>query len=213
MPSATVPSAPKPSCAAWLAARCRHLVSVNHSHIANCKHPIDYGLTLSGCMVQDFNNTGLKVGDGGNVTSVIAFQMGGTAHCCVFSVLQPLLLDAQHFYMAIGSGKLSADPFLRFLVDTFCEGRNQPTVREAVFLSTWVVQHVIETNPGGVDGPIRVAVLERGSQGFGARELPQNELDEHQQAIGSAQQSLRDWRDAIQAGNVNSPPLPSPIKP
>ena len=68
--------------------------------------------------------------------------------------MQPRLLDKDHYYVALGTGKLSADPFLRLLVDTFCQS-GQPTVREAVFLATWAVQHVIDVNPGGVAGPIR----------------------------------------------------------
>lgn len=97
---------------------------------------------------------------------------------------------------ALGSGKLSADPFLRFLVDTFCQA-GQPTVREGVFLATWTVQHVIEVNPGGVAGPIQVAVVETASGEHVARELPDAEIEEHQQAIESARDALRDWRRSI----------------
>jgi hypothetical protein len=61
--------------------------------------------------------------------------------------------------VALGSGKMSADPFLRFLTDVFCGGV-QPKVRDAVFLAAWTVQHAIDTTPGGVAGPIRVATFE-----------------------------------------------------
>jgi hypothetical protein len=90
-------------------------------------------------------------------------------------------------------------------------------VWEAVFLATWTVQHVIDVNPGGVAGPIRVAVFERDNAGiFAARELPDTETGEHQQAIESAAQALRDWRKNIQSGaaaqGVPQPPTsPRPI--
>jgi hypothetical protein len=125
--------------------------------------------------------------------------------------MQPRLLDIDHFYLALGSGKLSADPFLRFLVDTFCQS-GQPTVREGVFLATWTVQHVIDVNPGGVAGPIRVAVVEATSEGYVARELPDAEIGEHQQAVESARDALRDWRrsiggqSAVAAEGVPQPP-------
>jgi hypothetical protein len=84
-----------------------------------------------------------------------------------------------------------------------------------VFLATWTVQHVIDTNPGGVAGPIRIAVLERdGNGGFAARDLPDTEIEEHRQAMDSAAQALRSWRDGIQSGaaaeGVEEPPAMPP---
>jgi hypothetical protein len=85
--------------------------------------------------------------------------------------LQPRLLDEHHFYAALGSGKRSADPFLRFLVDVFCSN-GRPSLREAIFLATWTVQHVIDTNPGGIAGPICVATFSEDDNGtFQAAEL------------------------------------------
>jgi hypothetical protein len=138
------------------------------------------------------------------------------AHCCAFlGRVQPWLLDSDHFYIALGSGKLSADPFLRFLVDIFCSG--PPTVREAIFLTTWTIQHVIDTNPGGVAGPIRIAVLEKIRADWAARELPDDEISEHKEAVVSAGDALRRWRDAVGSGvpteDVPAPPEPPPSQP
>jgi hypothetical protein len=96
------------------------------------------------------------------------------------------------------------------LVDLFCPN-GPPSVREAVFLATWTVEHVIHTNPGGVAGPIRIAALEATVGGaLAARELPDTEIEEHRQAMESAGQALRAWRDGIQsgtaAGDVPAPP-------
>lgn len=158
-----------------------------------------------------------------NVNTVLAFPHGGVHQCCVFEgPIQPRLLDAHHFYVAIGSGKLAADPFLRFLVDIFCQS-GQPNVREAVFLAAWAVEHVIHTNPGGVAGPIRIAVLEMDAAGqLIARELPDTEIEEHRQAMESAGDALRAWRDGIQSGaaadDASAPPempaaVPLPASP
>jgi hypothetical protein len=161
-------------------------------------------------MATQFQNSGL-----GNLQvdlgTILAYAHGDAAHCCAFlGRVQPWLLDADHFYIALGSGKLSADPFLRFLVDIFCAG--PPTIREAIFLTTWVIQHVIDTNPGGVAGPIRIAVLEKVADNWEARELPDDEISEHKEAVVSASDALRRWRDTVGAGTrvVEAPEPPPP---
>ncbi|HET6378633.1 MAG TPA: hypothetical protein VFG05_10060 [Methylocella sp.] len=182
--------------------RFRFAADGNHAAIPNTHHPVDYPLILAQLVLQQFQSTGI-VGafNALNLSTILAFPHNGTHQCCVFDgPLQPRLLDAHHYYVAIGSGKLAADPFLRFLVDVFCQN-GQPNVREAVFLAAWTVEHVIHTNPGGVAGPIRIAVLETDGAGqWIARELPDTEIEEHRQAMESAGQALRAWRDGLQSG-------------
>jgi hypothetical protein len=194
------------------AARFKIMAELSHAQIAGLAHPLDYGLALSQGIVQQLKNTGI-VGNAIGANAILAFGHGGGHHCCMFEgQLQPRLLDEHHFYAALGSGKLSADPFLRFLVDVFCPN-GRPTLREAIFLATWTVQHVIDTNPGGVAGPIRVANFRYGANGaLDAVELPDDDIAEHQQAIESAASALRKWRDEIQsgqaAGDAPAPPEP-----
>jgi hypothetical protein len=193
------------------AARVRALAEVNAPQ--QFPSPLQYGLAMSQTVFAQFTATGIA--NTMNVNAVLGFVHSGLVHCCLFQgAMQPFMMDKDHFYAALGSGKLSGDPFLRFLVDTFCHGNTQPNVREAIFLATWAVQHVIETNPGGVAGPIRLAVIEQalGGPNFVARELPDNEIGEHVDAARAAAQALRDWRDAIQGGRVEAPPLPIPPK-
>jgi hypothetical protein len=183
-----------------LAARFRALADGSGGGLASVAHPLQFGLGLAQAMANQLAATGL-----GNTNidlgTILAFPHGGHAHCCAFlGRVQPWFLDVDHYYVALGSGKLSADPFLRFLTDTFCNG--PPSVREAVFLTTWTIQHVIDTNPGGVDGPIRIAALENSNNQWTARELPQDEIAEHQQAIESAGEALRRWRDQMQSGEA-----------
>lgn len=171
-------------------------------------HPLDYPLDVSESVIQQFRRT--EIHGSINVSAILAYAHDATPQCCVFeAAMQPRLLDTHHFYCALGSGKLSADPFLRFLVDIFCL-QAQPTVREAVFLATWTVEHVIRTNPGGVAGPIRICVLERVAENHRTRALSDPEIEEHREAIASAQIALRTWRTAIQSGAAagNTPPPP-----
>lgn len=182
----------------------------SHANIGAVGHPIDYGILLAHSLVQQFSHTGAaQVG----INTALAFAHNGQHHCCMFEGdrIQPRLLDADHFFMSLGSGKLSADPFLRFIVDTFCPN-GPPTVREAIFLATWVIEHVITTNPGGVAAPIRVAILEQSAGGFEARDVPDEEIQEHRAAVESATDALRQWRFDIQSGEAadDASPLPKP---
>jgi hypothetical protein len=192
-------------------ARVRIMAEGSHAQIATTQHPIDFPLGLTQAMVQQFTATGINNAISAN--PVLAYVHSGEHQCCVFEgVLQPRLLDEHHYYAAHGSGKLSADPFLRFLTDVFCpDGR--PSVREGIFLAAWTVQHVIDVNPGGVAGPVRISTLEKDASGtFTARSLATNDIDEHIQAIESAATALRKWRDEIQSGqaadDVPAPPTP-----
>lgn len=174
-------------------------------------NPLAYSLSLSQAIISQLQSTGIATNQVG-VNTFLGFLHGGSCHCCTFEgAMQPRLLDQHHYYAALGSGKLSADPFLRFLTDTFCQPGQPPGVHLATFLAIWAVQHVIDVNPGGVAGPIRVAAFERNASSvFAAHELPPAEIATHVQAIDDAAQALRDWRQAIQTGAAagNVPPAP-----
>ena len=192
--------------------RFKTLAEVNHARASQSGHPLDYPIALSQGLMAQFISTGIATNAIG-VNTLLAFLHGDGRQCCAFEgAMQPRLLDQDHYYTALGTGKLSADPFLRFLTDTFCQG--PPTVREAIFLTTWTIQHVIDTNPGGVAPPIRIAVLEKPDNQWVARELPEDEIAEHQQAIESAGEALRRWRDQLQSGEAaegapEPPPAPA----
>ena len=191
--------------------RFRIMADGSHGIIQTTQHPIDYGISLAQSLVQQFTNSGASAI---SVNTTLSFAHGGAHCCCMFEGdrIQPRLLDADHYYAALGSGKLSADPFLRFIVDTFCAD-GQPTVREAIFLSTWVIEHVIATNPGGVAGPIRIAILERTGGDYHAREVPDDEIEEHRVAIQSASDALRTWRQEIVSGDASDEAAPPPEAP
>lgn len=196
-----------------LAARFQISADSNHQFAQQCAHPMDYAIALTTTMVGQYQSTGLIAPF--DLTIALGFTCGGTHHCCMFmgQSIQPWLMDAHHFYMACGSGKLAADPFLRFLVDTFCQGV-QPSVHEALLLATWAVEHVIRTTPGGVAGPIRIATLEQQASGaLVARNVPDTEIDVHRQAVSSAENALRQWRNQIQSGAAATAVPPPPRGP
>jgi hypothetical protein len=184
-----------------LADRFRLFTEICAPQIGTAQLPYDYVHHLAVVVRQNFDAT--RVNQPGAVNSIVAFVHGGAHHCCAYlGELQPWLLDSDHFYVALGSGKQMADPFLRFVTDIFC--KKQPNVREAIFLATWTLDHVISTNPGGVAGPVRMAVMEKNGVGYRTRELDETEINEQQEAVASAEQALRNWRDLISGNLVNS---------
>lgn len=192
-----------------LAMRLRTIIELQTPNFPVEAIPLNVGLKVSGAFVKSCGETGVNLA-AQTVNGFLAFAKPNAHYCCIFEgSVQPRLLDADHYYAALGSGKLSADPFLRFLVDIFCDGK-QPKVQDAVFLSTWTMEHVIATNPGGVAGPIRTCVLEREGGAYRARELTDEEIDEHRQAVQSAATSLREWRDKIQSGEAAEDAEPIP---
>ncbi len=72
------------------------------------------------------------------------------------------------------------------------------------------LEHAVELNPGGVNGPIRMAVLEKHpeTERFSARRLEAGELEEHKQNVRGAYESLRNYRNGIgvSAGTSTEPP-------
>jgi len=85
----------------------------------------------------------------------------------------------------------------------------QPTVEEAIFAVTWTIDHAIKVNPGGVNGPIRIAALERQKKGaLMARILDDEEIDEHNQAVADAIEHLRGFRALQQGDSPDVPEVP-----
>jgi hypothetical protein len=131
------------------AGRFKVIAETNAANAAVASRPIQYPITLSQILIAQLQSTGIATNAVG-VNAILGFLQGGNCHCCVFEgAMQPRNLDQNHYYVALGIGKLSADPFLRFLVDTFCQTGQPPKVHLAMFLAVWTVQHVIDVNPGG----------------------------------------------------------------
>lgn len=199
------------------AERFRVMASMSTARAASGPHALDYGLLLTQNIVAQFQATG--IGGAINLNAVLAYPHGNSVSVCAFmGPLQPWLLDRDHYFVALGSGKQMADPFLRFLLDIFSP--TQPSVRESVFLAAWTLQHTINTNPGGVAGPIRMVVVEHAAGAFGARELSHDEIGEQQQAITDAEAKLRDWRSVIagtksdtEAAGTRAPEMPPAMPP
>lgn len=70
-----------------------------------------------------------------------------------------------------------------------------PNLNDGIFAVTWTLEHAIAVNPGGVNGPIALAVLEKDRKGQTlARMIEETELDEVRQHIEETKNALRQFR-------------------
>jgi hypothetical protein len=114
-------------------------------------------------------------------------------------------------FVCVGSGQVLADPFLAFLKDVFWDGSGYPKLQTALFTAIWTVQQSIAVAPAGIGGPIHVCTLTRDDGAWKASELTSDQLQEHQQAIGDARQTLADFRKSMQAAPAVNPPAPPAV--
>jgi 20S proteasome alpha/beta subunit len=109
-------------------------------------------------------------------------------------------------FVAIGSGQMTADPFLAFIRRLLWKDTH-PSLAHGIFAAQWTVHHAITTSPGGVAGPIQIAILDKDCK---ARELTDGELEEQVRCIGAMEDAMHAAaRNVIapeQAGPAPAPP-------
>ena len=167
---------------------------------------------LSAAAIQDFNSTAAQRGQYG---AVVVFPVGNKLHLCEFAEadFQPelKLSHPRLWYVSMGSTQLITDPFLAFIREVFWV-ESQPNVKQATFAVLWTLEHAISVNPGGVNGPPRLATAQRIDGECRARLLTAAELDEHRQAIALAKQGLRSALESLGGTASSAPDVPQPTR-
>lgn len=107
-------------------------------------------------------------------------------------------------FVSLGSGQLTADPFLAFLRDRFWPNR-QPLLSEGIFAAYWTLDYAISHSPGGLARPIHIAVLEKIKDSWKPRRLTEDELSDHEQQIRSIETYLSNYPKTR-----TTDPLPTP---
>ena len=150
------------------------------------KQPLEVGKFLAHHAINDFGFTGLQRVDFG---ALVAFPTGSHSHLCEFAVgdFQPeLKTDDSLWYVSMGSGQPITDPFLGFMRRVFWKD-DLPSSQDGIFAVTWALQQAIEINPGGINGPMQIAVLGPDKKGkLFARLLEESELAEHKNNVEGA---------------------------
>lgn len=171
-------------------------------------HYIQVGTELSRRTIADFSSTAVKVGQYG---ALIGFALGEKPHLCEFPIsdLQPEFKTETMWFCSMGSGQPITDPFLAFIREVFWRD-GVPSVQDATFAVTWALDHAVEINPGGINGPVRIAVLEKQAGKFCARILDNDDLQEHRENIEQAKERLRTFPKSQNADAPGTPDIPKP---
>jgi len=172
------------------------------------RHHIEVGRELCRRGIADFESTKAPADEYG---ALVGFTVNNLPYLCVFPSddFQPEFRDANMWYCSVGSGQAITDPFLAFMREIFWTG-GPPTVQDGTFTVTWTLDHAVAVNPGGINAPVRIAVLERFSGGLVARMLDDNDLKEHRQNIDQAKDRLRTYAATQQPGAADTPDIPKP---
>ena len=173
--------------------------------------PIEACRTMCARGINDFAETKAPMGQFG---ALVAFPLKNKLNLCEFATtdFQPELKSERLWYVSMGSGQLIVDPFLGFMRKVFWTD-GPPTHQDGIFAVTWALQHAIDLNPGGVNGPIRVAVLTKDSKtnNHKARLLDEAEISEHLSNVEAAHLHLRGYADILRgASQQGIPDIPKP---
>lgn len=174
-------------------------------------NPVSVASSLAEKAIGDLQKTGAKLGGYG---ALVAYPCNKVHHLCEFAVndFQPECKTSNDWFCTMGSSQQITDPFLGFLRGAFWPEGGQPDVSDAVFCVNWALYQAIQLNTGGVQGPIRMAVMERARNGdLKARMLETGELDQHMENMNGALGCLRKYREEMRASQVVSS-LPAPPK-
>lgn len=178
----------------------------NKRLFSNQNTAINVGKALSASTIADFASTQAVKGQFG---ALVGFALGKKFHLCEFAIadFQPELKTDNLWYVSMGSGQMIADPFLGFIRKTFWTD-GQPNLEAAIFAVTWSLQQVIDLNPGGVNGPIQLAVVRENAKGEVVSELlSEEEMSEHINNVRGIEEHLRKYRQQAE-GELEVPSIP-----
>lgn len=173
------------------------------------KGAIEIGKLLAQSGINDFRQTGIERLD---FSALVAYSAKeGMSLCELPSVagFQPEIKMLEgNWWVAAGSGQPILDPLLAFFRSIFWK-EGAPTLRGGTFTAVWALIHACEVNPGGINEPISITVLEESKKGNLARLLPEEELTEHRNMVKDASVRMASFRDVIlgRTGISNVPTL------
>ena len=170
---------------------------------------ITVGKILSANAIKDFVSTNARPNSFG---ALVAFPAEHSTHLTEFAVsdFQPEMKTEKMWFSSMGSAKHITDTFLAFLREVFWP-KGQPNIYGGTFATKWTLDHAVAINPGGVNGPVRIAVLEKVRDQYQARIIPDDELLEHIQAIADAKTALANFREEhALVSPTEIPPVPQP---
>lgn len=172
-----------------------------------------FGKILCAVGLNDFQQTAMRPG---TFAAMVAFPNKKDLFLCELAItnFQPELKVKGTWFCSMGSGQQIADPFLGFLKRVFFQNKITqpdfdgvlPTLKQGMFMVTWTLRHAIELNPGGINGPPQIAVLQMQNDGAVAKYVDPAELEEHQGFVAAAEEYLGKFWDTQSAADAEELP-------
>ncbi len=99
-------------------------------------------------------------------------------------------------FVAAGSGQVCADIFFSFIRDTLWQEKF-PSFQESILSLVWTLQFCAKIAPAFVREPIQITELKfnKDSNSLIAREIPDEELDEHREAIHGLMKKIKEYKN------------------
>jgi 20S proteasome alpha/beta subunit len=169
------------------------------------KRPIDITVDISRLVLQNFQHTGLtQYGYG----ALLAFHHSNDFHLCEFeySNMQPEFKTKDLWYVSMGSGQTIADPFLGFVRKVFWDNQ-QPSLKDGIFGTIWALQHTIDMNTGGVNGPIQLSTITKNGDKIETKILDETEIVEHVEYVREFENHLKGFKGQLTSNPTDLPKL------
>ena len=172
-------------------------------------HYLDCGKYLAHAAIEDFASTKVERGQYG---ALVAFPVKKTPYLCEFALsdFQPEFKTEKIWYGSMGSTVTITDTFLGFIRDTFWQN-GPPLLSEGILSAVWTLQLAIQINPGGVNGPMRIATMRTIKGDIEAKILTEEDLGETHQMLSEMKEKMRGIRDS-HSPTESTNPLPSFVK-
>jgi hypothetical protein len=156
-------------------------------------HQIECAKRLTQTAVNDFIFTSAPKGQYG---ALVAFPVAGKFFLCEFAIadMQPEFKTENIWFCSMGSSQPITDTLLAFMRDIFWQN-GPPGIGGGIFSVLWTLEMAIQINPGGVNGPVRIAVISGNKGNISARMLTDLDLSEHYQAMADMKTSMRAIRN------------------
>jgi len=163
---------------------------------------------LSKTTIEDFAATHVNKEQYG---ALVAFPSHRNLYLCEFAVsdFQPEFKTNQMWYCSMGVTQTITDSFLALMRDLFWKS-SPPSLNDGMFAVTWALDHAIAVNPGGVNKPIRLAVLGYQNGQVKAEIVTDAILDEHRQNVEGAKDAIRDYCKDLHRIDATTPDVPHP---
>ena len=165
---------------------------------------LEVGKILCKESIEDFITTKAPKNEYG---AIVGYAVDDNYHLCELAIkdFQPEFKTDRIWYVSMGCGQQITDPFLGLMRRVFWKD-SMPGVADATFVATWTLQHAIDLNPGGINGPVQMAVIRKNPEKgkYVAHLMSDSELQEHINNVDSAEAYLSEYKDILLGEGVDS---------